>query len=234
MDKTKEAFFDSSIGMREKDFSIMVVRVLGMLMIIGCHLSSWLNLNVLAMVLNVGVYIFLLISGILYSKKSIENVFVFVKKRWLKLCIPMYILAVFLSFYNLINGRIEEIKAFPIYLFNIQGIGFIRAGLDMPSICGMEHLWFLSVVMICYFLLIGAKKFKTDKLEGNVKCVYFLFICMVLITILGAYVRMQLCYFLTFFVGYAIGNYDKIYSCKQYYLTTFVMVCAMILRLLGK
>ena len=50
---------------------ISIIKVVAMFMILGCHLSEWLGINVLAMVLNVGVEIFLFVSGYLYANRSI-------------------------------------------------------------------------------------------------------------------------------------------------------------------
>ena len=48
-----------------------IAKVIAMFMIVGCHLSEWFGVNIVAMILNVGVEIFLFVSGYLYSDKNI-------------------------------------------------------------------------------------------------------------------------------------------------------------------
>ena len=74
-----------------KNNAISVIRVLSMMMILLCHLFMWLNIDMLAMLFNVGVEVFLLISGYLYSNREIGAPIEFIKKRWIKICIPLYI-----------------------------------------------------------------------------------------------------------------------------------------------
>ena len=56
----------------KRNYTVGITRVVSMFMIIGCHVFSWLGINSLAMILNVGVYTFLIISFILrrYDKAS--------------------------------------------------------------------------------------------------------------------------------------------------------------------
>lgn len=66
-----------------------------MLMIISCHIMQYYDLE-LAWWFNVGVQIFLCISGFLYGQKSIDNVTDFYNKRLKKILIPYYL--VFIPF----------------------------------------------------------------------------------------------------------------------------------------
>ena len=65
----------------KRDVSIQLIRILSMfLIIIGCHLISEFGNDILkkaGQIFNVGVYIFLFISGYLYGDKIIKN-----KKKW--------------------------------------------------------------------------------------------------------------------------------------------------------
>ncbi len=63
-----------------------IAKVVAMFMIVGCHLSEWFGVNIVAMILNVGVEIFLFVSGYLYANKNIGGV-KFYKKKFLKICI---------------------------------------------------------------------------------------------------------------------------------------------------
>lgn len=58
-----------------------IAKVIAMFMIVGCHLSEWFGVNIVAMILNVGVEIFLFVSGYLYADKNIGGVKKFYKKE---------------------------------------------------------------------------------------------------------------------------------------------------------
>lgn len=141
---------------------VTIARVAAMWMIIGCHISSWLAIPFLAQILNVGVYVFLLISGILYSKKTIPDGIRFFKQRWLKICFPMYYLVAFLIIFDIFYAKTEAFMSIPTYLLNLQGTEFIISWLHFSQIGGLGHLWFLTVIMLCYFLLIPVKKIEKN------------------------------------------------------------------------
>ncbi len=82
-----------------------IARVISMFMIIGCHLFSWLGINSLAMIMNVSVYTFLIISGMLYSTKRITQPCACIKKRWVKL----WYLCIFLSYFYLFTAFLVQI-----------------------------------------------------------------------------------------------------------------------------
>lgn len=53
-----------------KNYSISILRVVGMFSIVFCHFFSWLGFSFLSQFLNFGVYLFLFISGFLYANKK--------------------------------------------------------------------------------------------------------------------------------------------------------------------
>ena len=61
-----------------------------MLMIITCHVMQYYDFF-LAWWFNVGVQIFLCLSGYLYGWKKIENIIEFYRKRLLKILVPYYL-----------------------------------------------------------------------------------------------------------------------------------------------
>ena len=129
-----------------RDINIQIIRILAMLSIVICHIVQETNNKYLVMsaqFFNIGVYIFLIISGYLYSEKNIE-VKSFYKKRFLKIILPMYIFMIPIFILQIIDKRFQ-IKYFIIYLFNLQGI--------FGTIVGTGHLWFLTAIAFCYFML---------------------------------------------------------------------------------
>lgn len=223
-----------AISVGKRDYVISVVRVIAMWMIIGCHISSWLSISSLAMVLNVGVYIFLLISGILYAKKSISDSAGFIKNRWLKLCIPMYYLVIFLLFFNLFSLKTDVLKTIPTYLFNLQGLEFIIPRIRLYQMNGLGHLWFLTVIMLCYFLLIPLKK-SEENIRNWSTYIPLIFIILFLASIFLAYtIKVQLNYFIAFLLGYMIGKHTFKVTAPKYLVSTLCMIFAMMIRLLCK
>ena len=138
------------ISLQQKN-AITIVRVLSMLMIITCHILQGYN-QPSAFLFNVGVQIFFLLSGFLYGKIEITSIASFIKKRFVKVYIP-FILVVLccVAIYVIFNVVDVQIRNVVPYLFNIQG--FIGGGID-----GLNHLWFLSVLMACYFVTPVAQK----------------------------------------------------------------------------
>lgn len=138
------------ISLQQKN-AITIVRVLSMLMIITCHILQGYN-QPSAFLFNVGVQIFFLLSGFLYGKIDITSIASFIKKRFVKVYIP-FILVVLccVAIYVIFNVVDVQIRNVIPYLFNIQG--FIGGGID-----GLNHLWFLSVLMACYFVTPIAQK----------------------------------------------------------------------------
>lgn len=220
-----------SKNLSKRNDTVGIARVVSMFMIIGCHLFSWLGINSLAMILNVGVYTFLIISGILYSTKRITQPWSFIQKRWSKLCIPMYILVLFLQIYNVINSEYGTVRSIPTYLANLQGLGFIINGLDLPQMNGLGHLWFLTAIMLCYLLLIIMKKIE-DHISFKATSVGVSMVVFCILDVVFAYtINIQLHYFIAFFIGYILGKIEARIPLRNYVCLSGAMLCAMVIRL---
>lgn len=133
----------------QKDQSITLVRVVAMLSIIICHIFSVFSpLAFLSQIFNVGVFTFLFLSGFLFGKKSIDSVINWLVKRAMRILIPMYIFMLFLFVFRLILLRQTEPLSYIVYFLNIQGF----VGGTIGGVIGGDHLWFLTAVMLCYFI----------------------------------------------------------------------------------
>ena len=69
-----------------RDSSISLIRLTGTVCILLCHLSSWFGIAALAQLFNVGVPVFLLISGFLYGGKAIS---VWGGEVWFDMTMPL-------------------------------------------------------------------------------------------------------------------------------------------------
>ena len=125
---------------------ISVIKVMAMSLIIACHFAQAFGYTI-AFLLNVGVQIFFLTSGFLYGKIEVTQPLEFYKKRLLRVYVPyIMVVTVVLLIQGLIGAWQFNLRDVLIYACNLQG--FVSTSVD-----GLNHLWFLSVLMICYLLV---------------------------------------------------------------------------------
>ena len=107
----------------KKDFVIQITRIVAMFMIIICHLVQEFDNRYIQMTsqfFNVGVFIFILISGYLYGTKKIENPKEWLKNRFFKIMIPVYVFMIFIFGWEILVQHHFKIKYVLIYLFDLQ------------------------------------------------------------------------------------------------------------------
>ena len=220
--------------------SITIARVLSMLMIVGCHVANWMGIAPIAQLLNVGVEIFLVISGFLYSNKSIKKPLEFISGRWKKVMIPLYLIALFVAVEHIfIDGCFESLKNFGIYVVGMQGLPVMVIGMHVPGYIELAQTWFLTPLLICYALLLIYKRFVEWRCNHNSILVYAgvaIFLCCLDICLLLLW-GLQIGYIFIFFLGYFVGKrmdeWNKKSNCnKSETILTIVMVFAVIVRLL--
>lgn len=215
--------------------AISIMRVMAMIMIVLCHLFLWLDMSVLAMFFNVGVEVFLLISGYLYSNREIKNTVVFLKQRWIKICVPLYTFFIAMLFVNLmVQKDLKLIKTIPVYFLDLQGVNFVLKNVWFPNLNELSHLWFLTVIMMSYILLVLVKKIEKETFWINKQKVCFLFAIFLIADVMFALIGIQLIYFFTFFVGYAIGKMNIRFDGKRYVFLSIMMLLSVAIRISGK
>lgn len=198
-----------------RDVSISIARFLAMIMIISCHMFSYYD-NELAHWLNVGVQIFLVISGFLYGTKDISSPIVFLKRNFRKIIIPYWLFLVLaIAGYLLFCPMDLSISA------------IIRAFTCSGTIKGLGHLWFVGYILFCYLItpyLYGLRKY-TEKLPLSTT---FLIYC-------GLFIAIQLMGFLfdsyfapdrvsCFVSGFFLADLFKRFSPGQALLLKVVIV----------
>ena len=187
----------------KKDISIQIVRICAMFSIILCHLVQELennNIVALAQFFNVGVQIFLFISGYLYGNKEIKDKKQWLKSRIKKIIFPMYLFMLILFTIQYICG-IFELKFVPIYIFNLQYF--------LGSTNGAGHLWFLTIILLCYFITPILIKFR-----DNLKNKYALLImCILTAATVSSFINrklgMSLFYILAYILGFIYSNIEE-------------------------
>ena len=124
-----------------RDYSISAIRGISMLCIVMCHIMQYLNWE-LAWWFNVGVQIFLCISGYLYGKKEIAQWGTFFKKGFRKILVGYYITYIPFAFVlYFIMGTASGEQVFHGLLLN-------------ETLRGGEHLWFISTILFCYCITV--------------------------------------------------------------------------------
>ena len=214
----------------EKDNSISLLRVLAMLMIIMCHLTGFFG-SWIAQILNVGVYVFLLISGFLYSHKAIASPGKWYFKRWQKICIPAILWVIFVTIYEIVvMSTAPSAKDLLIFGLNLQGMSWVIPQLpqidETGALGGLTHLWFITVIMLCYLILIGIKKLE-EKTTINNRIV--LPVIIALSIVLGLF-RINIIYLACFYIGYVLGKRPSTVTRKSYIFLSVGMMAALAAR----
>jgi len=156
----------------KKDAAISLIRLLSLLAIIICHILQGLNLEA-AFWLNIGVQVFLFMSGYLYGQKNIDNTINWYIKQFKKIFIPYFIIAVTIIFidYKIFN-IVYPIKQMVSNLIGLQGFYNI-----IPTI---SHTWFVSYILLCYLITPLLQSFKIENMT-NKQFYMFLFITFIVL-----------------------------------------------------
>lgn len=215
--------------------SITYLRVFAMILILCCHLAIIFDNKVIQLAgqfFNIGVYLFLVISGYLYGKKDISKNTTYSKwiiSRGKRILIPLYVFMIILLFIYLILGL--KIKPFNwiIYIFNLQGLEIY--------VYGAEHLWYLTIAMVCYFITPILDKYKN---KFNKKNIVILFSILTVIQLImsyfiyqqfGRYLILVELYIIAYFIGF-YWNSNSI-NFKNFIYSIILIIFALGVRLLG-
>lgn len=133
----------------KKNIAITYLRAMAAVSIFICHILFISGFFKTSMWFNTGVPIFFIISGFLMSQKQVvldtAGVAKFYKSRIQKLYLPYAIYVSIVSAVLFLIRKPPDAAAFFLYLFG-------AAGFSPKSILGLGHLWFMSVLVICYLL----------------------------------------------------------------------------------
>ena len=134
---------------KNKDYSISCARFIAMVFIVACHMmqkddfaSDIYGAHIgWAFWFNVGVQMFLFISGYLYGKKNRIDTVEFYKKSFPKLLIDYYVFVFII---------LIAIHFSPLWDTDSNGIiGLLTFSSTIP---GLGHLWFVPTILFCYLL----------------------------------------------------------------------------------
>lgn len=184
---------------KEYDPALSVVRVFSMLSIILGHICLFWNINTYQLG-GIGVQIFLFLSGYLYGNKEITDKTAWIWKRALRLFPEMYICTILMAAVCIINNGGGVLQRIAVQFLNLQGIASIFKFLNAPPrFSGLAQTWFVTVIWLCYLLLIDLPPRVTERVNKHPLLCAFL--SQVLIFVFGM-LNIQLSYFVQFFTGY--------------------------------
>ena len=131
--------------LNKKDDGISLVRVVAMLLIIVTHIIHEIpSVKNLAQATSAAVYTFIFISGILYGPRDINNGLRWFVERLKVILTPMYVVLMTVVIWMCFSGEPIDFLKVGAYLINIQGF--------WGAFGGIGHMWFLTLIMLCYFI----------------------------------------------------------------------------------
>ena len=212
--------------MANKDKSISVCRAISTLFILICHTIQYYTFipgsAFLGQFFNVGVYVFIIISGFLYGKRKdkVIDCKSFFISRYLKIALPVLIWEVCIIWFD-----DSSIYNFISVLLNVQGLKWIS--ISIPVADGgsfMAHTWFVTIILLCYIMIPFLPRIKNGK---RVFVIISLWIVSMVCSLLG----INLIYFCVFISSYyfADSKYDKEYPI---FIQFFIVGFSICIRLL--
>lgn len=233
------------MGPSKKNSAIAVIRVVSMFLIVLCHIVHYFTFlpghQALPQLFNVGVYVFLIISGSLYADREIPDFKRWILTRWKKLVVPMYVVVV-LDFIclSVISG-FPGIRPLLTFAADLQGIGFLGwkylGHLD-PGVINLGPLWFLTIIMLCYCLIPVLQRHTKVLCRGSGianKAAPVLVLCAGICFGLEAGLGICVAHFLAFSIGYLLkaSNSLRYWTAPRKYLfLSAAMVIGIVVRLL--
>lgn len=121
------------------------------------------------------------------------------------------------------------VSAAIVFFFNLQGIDRIFRNISLPVLKGMGQTWFLSVLVICYIIMLVLKKrpLIEKKVREHIKGA---FVCSVLCQIVLSFVGIQIIRPLCFFYGYFWSKEKLNMQIKKYSILTLLLVMLTAVR----
>lgn len=166
------------------------------------------------------------------GKKDISKNTTYTKwliSRGKRILIPLYVFMIILfCIYIALGLKIEPLN-WIIYIFNLQGLEIY--------VHGAEHLWYLTIAMICYFItpILDKNKYKLNKQK---LIVFFIgYVAIQLITSyfiyeqFGRYLIMIGIYIIAYFIGF-YWNSENI-NFKIFIFACISIIIALFLRIFG-
>lgn len=173
-----------------------------MVMIIICHIGTAVDNSAIGQIFQVGVQLFIFISGYLYGRKDIPQGFHWLKGRFLRICLPFYLFIAYSIVLNIVlHIRIDWLMVL-FDLLNLQGYHHIICEAPYLSpLAGTAHLWYLTALLGCYVFTIAVKNFEKRRALQNKEIILLMSFLLILTLILGMF-GIRIDYLFIYMLGY--------------------------------
>lgn len=192
---------DAENTLQQRDDAISFVRLIATVMIVICHMMQYEE-YFLAWWLNVGVQIFLCMSGYLYGRKKFSGTDIsFYKKQFTKILTDYYVV---IGFAILIQWLLVPTE--------ITWQRVIESLLTYKTLEGGGHMWYIPYILFCYFLTPFLIRLFNDWNEKNknfflvIGILILLFVCFIISKTFLPYFNSAWisCYIIGLFLGFCV------------------------------
>lgn len=200
---------------KQHDYSISIIRMTAMLFIVTCHIMQYLNCP-LAFWFNVGVQMFLCISGFLYGKKQVTNDVSFFKKQFVKILVDYYIVIIPAVLLLLIFAREE-----------ITGTAILKAIIAYDTLPGGGHLWYIPYCLLCYLITPFLSRYfeKESRTNGGRSLLLLtVFLITVAILIENFFSFFNSAWIICYIIGFFLGKITERGNLKLYKATSCIII----------
>lgn len=198
------------------DYSLSLIRFIATAFIVTCHITWYLD-NELAWWFNVGVQIFLCMSGFLYGNRAkISDDLTFLKNNIIKILVDYYVvvISVMLLFAVFAPEEVSLTTA-------------VKVLLTYGTLNGGGHLWYISYCLLCYF--ITPFLFRCFESSKHI-VIAFSVIGILAVVITEAFVdyfnaAWIFCYILGFFLGHILHRKkDKLFRAASFLIVAAAVI----------
>lgn len=229
--------------MNNKNAAISLSRIVGMFLIILCHIIRYYDFIPGSAHLNTifgcGVELFVFISGLLYGTKVIENFKIWYFQRFIRVAAPAIIISIIIMSILYFKGEKTDLVTALFYVCNLQGLLFINWSFFsnfITEVTNLGQLWFTTIIMLCY-LLVPILQYILKKRDNKANAQIYTVISLLLVVLTMALIilfNVYITYFVIFIIGYLCGHtkaFEKITGkiCLSY---TALVVLVQVLRLI--
>lgn len=210
----------------EKNYAISMVRLIATALIVLCHIERFFE-HPLALWFNVGVQIFLCMSGYLYGQKKLNgDELSFYKKQFSKILLDYYIVIIPMIILYYICAK---------SVFSWVPAARTLFAYGPPFILGGGHLWYVQFCLVCYLFTpllarIFDKIFEGAVKEIVIKSILFGILVFILFETFFRYFTSAwiMCYVFGFFLGRLFG--ERRYLCLSRGVTLIIIALAIIMN----
>ena len=222
----------------ERDISITLLHIIGMTMILLCHISQKIGLYSLGEIFIVGVPLFLFVSGYLSGVKPIKDTGEWLLRKAVRVLLP-YLFFMWCVFAIHEIADTAEVSAFQWFFCSIglQGMNYTYWNMDVfdgiidyAAVSGTGHFWYITTIMLCYLLTPSLQSLKTVKLsKGWIIIIALTSLAVLTLTMFAGF---QFAYIFIYIAVFLTGQHGLRKDNKYYIIVSILALIFTIARFL--